>query len=300
MFQKIRVSAEPFRWHHPAVSPHRSSDLASPWNGLRYPRLYLAFVRISLLREMIFRANFLVRLIAHVIWLGLMLVFLKVILLHTRRIGDWDEHRLLFFMGTYLTLNATVNCLFMTGCGRLSELIRTGNLDFELLKPIDEQFLLTCNRIDWALIPQAFLGSALAGYASLLSETALSLHRVGVYFLLVTAGVAILYSLLVILTSFSVWAVRYDELYELWFYLLQFASYPDEIYRGHFVGASVKLVLTYVLPILLAVNVPARYGAMVLDDWRPVAYLVAAAFPALSASRAFFKFALRSYQSASS
>ena len=57
------------------------------------------------------------------------------------------------------------------------------------------------------------------------------------------------------------------------------------------------LVLTYVLPILLAANVPARYGAMLLDDWRPVAYLIAAAIAALAASRGFFKFALRSYQS---
>ena len=120
--------------------------------AMRHVRLYGLFVRTCLLREMMFRANFLVRLITHVIWLGLMLVFLKVIFLHTRRIGDWDEHRLFFFMGTYVTLNATVNCLFMTGCGRLSELIRTGNLDFELLKPIDEQFLLTFQRIDWALL----------------------------------------------------------------------------------------------------------------------------------------------------
>ena len=53
----------------------------------------------------------------------------------------------------------------------------------------------------------------------------------------------------------------------------------------------------YRITILLAVNVPARYGAMLLDDWRQVASRVAAA---LAASRAFFKFALRSYQSASS
>lgn len=29
-------------------------------------------------------------------------------------------------------------------------------------------------------------------------------------------------------------------LYELWFYLLQFANYPDGIYRGHFVATSVR------------------------------------------------------------
>ena len=260
----------------------------------------MAFVRISLLREMIFRANFLVRLITHVIWLGLMLVFLKVVFLHTRRIGDWYKHRLLFFMGTYLTLNATVNCFFMTGCGRFSELIRTGNLDFELLKPIDEQFLLTCQRIDWALFPQILIGLAISVIANVQAGVEVGLWRAFSYFALLAGGVAILYSLLVMLAAISVWTVRHEELYELWFCLLQFANYPDEIYRGHFVGAGVRLVLTYVLPILLAVIVPAHYGAMLLDDWRPIASLFAAAFVALAASRAFFKYALRSYQSASS
>jgi ABC-2 type transport system permease protein len=246
-----------------------------------------------------FRANFLVRLATHVIWLSLMLAFFQVIFRHTRRIGDWDEHHLLAFVGTYLALNAAVNCLFMSGCIRFSELVRSGNLDFELVKPVDEQFLLTCNRVDWALFPQVILGLAIAGYAGQLSETP-SLPSMAVYFLLLTAGVAILYSLLVILTAFSVWTVRYTELYELWFYLLQFGNYPDDIYRGHFAGASLRFVLTYVLPILLAVNVPARYAATLLDDWRPAASLMAAAIISLAVSRAFFRFALRCYQGASS
>jgi ABC-2 type transport system permease protein len=247
-----------------------------------------------------FRANFLVRLATHVIWLSLMLSFLKVIFLHTRRVGDWDEARFVAFVGTYLTLNAAVNCLFMNGCIRFSELVRTGNLDFELVKPVDEQFLLTCNRVDWALFPQVILGLAIAGYAGHLSETPLSVPRMAVYFLLLIAGVASLYSLLVILTAFSVWTVRYTELYELWFYLLQVGNYPDDIYRGHLAGASLRFVLTYMLPILLAVNVPARYAATLLDAWRPAASLVAAAIISLAVSRAFFKFGLRSYQGASS
>ena len=130
-----------------ATEPATLVPLSSPrpWlvHWTRHVRLYGLFVHTCLLRELTLRANFLVRCVTHLIWLGVMLVFVKVILLHTRRIGDWDQFGLLFFMGTYLTLNATVNCLFTSGCSRFSELIRSGNLDFELLKPVDEQFLLT-------------------------------------------------------------------------------------------------------------------------------------------------------------
>jgi ABC-2 type transport system permease protein len=260
----------------------------------------LKFVCLSLQREMMFRTNFLVRCVTHLIWLGVMLVFLKVIFRHTQRIGDWDQYGLLFFMGTYLTLNATVNCFFINGCSRFSELIRTGNLDFELLRPVDEQFLLTCQRIDWALIPQVAFGIILSWYASLHVHAPLSCTRVCVYVLLLVAGVAILYSVLVALSAISVWAVRYQELYELWFYLLQFGNYPDDVYRGNVSGAGVRIVLTYVVPILLAINVPARFGAALLAGWQPVVLLGVGAMVTLVASRTFFKFALRSYQSASS
>jgi len=249
---------------------------------------------------MMFRTNFVVRLITHVIWLSLMLVFLKVIFLHTRRIGDWDEYRLLFFAGTYLTLNATVNCFFMTGCHRISELVRSGNLDFELLTPVDEQFLLTCQRIDWALFPQILLGLAIAAVASVEAGIAFSLGRAITYFALLTCGVAILYSVLVMLSALSIWTVRHSELYELWFYFLQFGNYPEDVYRGSVFGAGIRVALTYVLPILLAVNVPARYGVLLLDSWRPAAGLGIAAVLTFALSRWFFRFALRRYQSASS
>jgi len=268
------------------------------WN--RYIQLYGHFARTCLLREMMFRANSLVRLATHILWLGLMLAFLNVIFLHTHHIGDWDEPRLMFFVGTYLTLNATVNWFFMTGCGRLSELVRTGNLDFELLKPVDEQFLLTCPRIDWALFPQILLGLTIAAMASAEARIALDAERILVYVSLLACGVAILYSLLVILAALSVWTVRHEELYELWFYLLQFGNYPDDVYRGHHFGTGVRVVLSYVLPILVAVNVPARYGAMLLDRWQPIVGLVVAAVVSLIASRVFFQVALRSYQGASS
>jgi len=188
----------------------------------------------------------------------------------------------------------------MTGCGRLSELVRSGNLDFELLKPVDEQFLLTCQRIDWALFPQILLGLTITAVASVEAGISLRAERILAYFALLICGVAVLYSLLVMLSAVSVWTVRHEELYELWFYLLQFGNYPEEVYRGSVMGAGVRVLLTYFLPILLAVNVSARYGAMLLDRWQPLVFMVIAAVFWFLASRSLLKVALRSYLSASS
>ena len=42
-----------------------------------------------------------------------------------------------------MLINSLVQAFFMPNCEDISELIRTGGLDFALLKPIDTQFLIS-------------------------------------------------------------------------------------------------------------------------------------------------------------
>jgi ABC-2 type transport system permease protein len=119
---------------------------------------------------------------------------------------------------------------------------------------------------------------------------------------LMAAGVAIMYSLLLLVAASSVWMIRNQSLYEMWWYVTQFARYPSEIYsKENLVGVGLKFALTFVLPVLLAVNMPARYGmpGKTIDPFL-IFYLFLSAVAALVASRWFFRRALRAYRSASS
>ena len=268
----------------------------------RFPRLYAGFARYCLVREMGFRANFVVRCLASALWLFLLVTFFRLIFLNTKHIGDWSSDQYLIFMGTGFILNALVSALFMENCTNFSELIRTGDLDFALTKPIDEQFLLSCQRVDWAALPNVVFGAGLVVYASVRTGVALTPVHVGVYALLLLAGLAIMYSLMLTMACTSVWIVRNRGLYEVWFYVTQFARYPADIYRVNMVGNMLRFTLMYLLPILLAINVPARYGAELTSkgDFSLVGYLLVASAASLLLSRRFFRFALKSYRSASS
>ena len=46
----------------------------------------------------------------------------------------------LFFVGCFFALNGLIEMLFLENCNDFAELVRTGDLDFLLLRPIDEQF----------------------------------------------------------------------------------------------------------------------------------------------------------------
>jgi ABC-2 type transport system permease protein len=117
----------------------------------------------------------------------------------------------------------------------------------------------------------------------------------------VLAGVGILYSLTIVLAALSVWLGRNTSIYDFWFYITTFSRYPMEIYQGT-LGDWLRRAFTFVLPILIVVNVPARLLAKPL---RPeYAYLawfaIAATAVSLVASRWVFQRALLSYRSASS
>src|SRR5207245_2897121 len=124
----------------------------------RYLRLTAALARYSLARELAFRGNFLVKICVEVLWLSILLVFYRTVFTKTSIVADWKESEYLFFVGCYFALEGMVETLFLENCNEFSDLVRSGDLDFYLLKPIDEQFLLTCRKIDWSTAPNVLMG----------------------------------------------------------------------------------------------------------------------------------------------
>src|SRR5438105_10972196 len=145
---------------------------------LRYFRLYLALARYGLARELAFRGNFLVKIFVEILWLLILLAFYRTVFSKTSVVADWSESEYLFFVGCYFTLAAFIEAFFLSNCSEFAELIRTGDLDFFLLKPIDEQFLVTCRDIDWSCVANVAMGIVVMIIALLHLEWAFDFVRV--------------------------------------------------------------------------------------------------------------------------
>src|SRR4029453_7799625 len=131
----------------------------------RYLRLLGSLALYTLNRELAFRGNFLVKVSVEVLWLAILLAFYRVALARPNTIADWSEPQYLFFVGCFFALNGLIEMLFLDNCSEFAELVRTGELDGLLLKPIDEQFLITCRRIDWGTAPNVLMGAAVMAIA---------------------------------------------------------------------------------------------------------------------------------------
>jgi len=281
-----------------------------------YSRVLLTFARNSLIREMTFRSNFIIQCISSVAWTMMNLGFYLLIFgqNNVNEIGlnsGWGKYEFFVFLSTTMFINSLVQAFFMPNVQEFSELIRRGGLDFALLKPIDTQFLVSLHKIDWSSLANFAAGVVLLAISlwKLTTRPEHPLHIPPVVWLLYPAymlcGVAIFYSLMISLAATSIWLGRNQTLYNFWFYITNFSRYPMEIYRGWPWGDLLGFAFTFLIPVLVVVNVPARLLAQPLYpeanyDWSLPAFAILATLGSLIASRWVFKKALLSYRSASS
>ena len=267
-------------------------------NVARYLRLLGHLARYTLSRELAFRGNFLVKVSVEVLWLGIMIAFYRTVYARTTNVAGWSEPEYFFFVGCYFALNGLVETLFFENCNEFAELVRTGDLDFLLLRPIDEQFLVSLRRIDWGTAPNVLMGAAVMVSALVQKGWEFDLVRVVTFFVTMACATAIAYSFMLILTTFTVWMVRNQSLMEMWWMFSSLARYPKEIFTGRW-AEPLGNFFTYIVPILVVSNVPSNVMVRVLDRSMVVLTIVAAVV-LLWLSRRFFQYALRSYRSASS
>src|SRR5262245_35317832 len=196
----------------------------------RYLRLYLAFARFGLASEMAFRANFLVKLLVEVMWLGILLAFYELIFASTSTVADWTREEFLFFIGCHYALGGIIETFFLENCTGFAELVRSGNLDLYLLRPIDEQFLITCRHLDWSTFPNILQGIGLMVYSLASLGWTFAPGRLLAFLALFACGCAMTYSFLLMLSSLSVWMVRNQSLMEMWWLFTTLMRYPREIF----------------------------------------------------------------------
>ena len=177
-------------------------------NIAAYLRVFLTFARNSLVRDMTFRANFLIDSITSMAWMLLNLAFYLLVFRYTSSIGEntgWQQYQFFMFFATSLMINSLVQTFFMTNVDELTDLIRTGGLDFILLKPIDTQFLVSLRRVEWSSLSNLVVGLVLLGYAMVRLAYVPGPIPVVLYLVYLICGVAIYYSLMIALASATVW-----------------------------------------------------------------------------------------------
>lgn len=261
----------------------------------RYLSIYGALWRNSVVREMMFKSNFIMWIIVETLWFGLQLSFMTVIYSHTDHIATWTKWEVILLVGAAQFIQQMFHGLFLNNCTQLSENIRTGKLDFMLLLPANTRFLISMRTVDLGSFINAGFGIAVMFYAARQIPLSPSIIQIIGFLLLCVAGILIHYSLMFALSCISFWTVKAQGIVWGYYNLFNIARLPDSAFRGFF-----RAFFTFALPMLIVANVPVKLLADKLSSPFEMLLLVAMAAVCFLFSSWLWRKSMRNYTSASS
>jgi ABC-2 type transport system permease protein len=211
-----------------------------------------------------------------------------------RNLGGWSWEAALVVLGIYTVLDGVASSLLRPNLGPIVTHVQQGTLDFILLKPIDSQFWLSFRTFSPAGLPEIVTGLGLILWAAAKAGAILSPAGRLSAALMLASSLVILYSLWFGLATTSIWFVKTWNATEVLRAALTAGRYPISAYP-----LRLRTLLTVVLPVAFLTTVPAEAILGRSSVNAGVASLLMASV-CLLLCRAFWRYALRFYTSASS
>jgi len=260
----------------------------------RYAKLYRAFVVNCVSRTIEFRAQFVAGLFGYAVWAGVSLVFIGVVFRDVEAVRGWTRDEMWVLYGTFVILESLCYGIIGPNMWRFSPMVRDGTLDLALTKPVNTQFMVSARYIDPNGVINCLPGIALLFYGLNQLNLAPNFLNWLLWFGLLGCGFVMAYSLWFFCVTWSIWAVKLDSVAVVFDPMMQMARFPIDLYPRRWAS-----FLTFVLPIAFLTTFPTQ---ALLGQLDPKVLLMAPLLSSLSlwACSRFFRFALRSYGSASS
>lgn len=257
-------------------------------------RVFRQFIRSSFTRELEFRGNFIAKILQNIIWMLFFLLILKVVYLNTGVVAGWKEGDAYILSATCFLMLSIVNGFFTYNLIEIPEKVRKGTLDFDLVKPIDTQLLVSIRKVRFDEIGTFLVGIVMVMLGTKMGGHVPSAWNVFSYLFLIPCAIVIFYNFSLMLMTLGIWLVRVDNLWVLSDSIFVIARFPLDIF-----GPTATRVLTFFVPLAFISTVPSQ---ALLGRLAPEMALWGIGWAAAFAlgGRAFFRFALRHYTSASS
>ena len=260
----------------------------------RYLQLLWIQLRASLATAMQYRVNFIIDGVMSLWWMIWTLVPLAIVFGGRDSVANWSFPEALLVAAFFTVLRGIIEGAINPSLATTGDRIRTGTLDFVLVKPADGQFLVSTSQFaPWKVV------DILAGVVM----AVIAFDRLGRWpsaldlllcLVLLAASTLVIYSLWVLVICAAFWVVRLENLAYLFSSIFDAARWPLDIFRGWW-----GIIFTFVIPLGLMTTYPARAILGKLDAQTALAAL-AGSLAIATLSRMVWLTALRRYTSASS
>lgn len=241
----------------------------------------IGFVSVSILQELVS--------------IAVNIVFFSVIFANISTLAGWSFYQVLFlyaFSKTFISISYALNRPGLKDLGE--HLIKRGEYDFFLIKPVDTMALVSFSRPRPTKLIAALFYAIMAVYCAIKTGLSFSASNILWFLILTVCGIIIFYCLQVLTVIPAFKLIRVWSLPEIIPKMAEFMRYPAGIFSLPF-----QIILFGIFPILAASYIPAEvlfYPPQAIK----IIYLIAITIIFFIIVRKLWKYFEASYSSASS
>jgi ABC-2 type transport system permease protein len=261
---------------------------------MRYLRLWLSFLKYSWMADMEYRTNIVVRVFGEFFWYGVQLSVFEVLYLHADKISGWDIHDMRVFMGTLFVSDVIYMVLLSENVDNMWSIVRRGDLDLYLVKPVNAQFMVSFRKVSVSYIANFILCLGYLAWAIANLHQPISAIQILSYSVLILFGVVVMYALRFMFITVMVAFQDAGQIQFIWHQLHRLATRPDVLYPRY-----LRFFVLILFPVGFMASVPSR---ILVEGLRPELLIGApvVSLTLLYLSNRAWEGALKRYSSASS
>ncbi|HUH99200.1 MAG TPA: ABC-2 family transporter protein [Anaerolineales bacterium] len=257
-------------------------------------RLIGTFIKVNVQMSLAYRSEAAIEFLLDLMWLGWELLSLQIIFGNTRSLGGWSKGDLIVLMGVLLMVNTFMSALIWPNTDFFNAAMHDGSLDYMLLQPVNNLFLVTFSRISiWRIVDLVVAILLIVTGVRLAGDTVTALDT-ATFVLLIMSGSLVLYSLWIVLIAFTFWFTKFDNNVTILQALTDTGRYPITVYPWW-----LRIIVTFIVPIGLATTIPVQALRGELAPRQVLVFLAVSLVTLLVASQVW-KLGIKRYSGASS
>lgn len=259
----------------------------------RYLRLLRLFAAVSLQNETAYRFDFLLKLVGALINVCGELFTLWAIFANAKSLAGWGPYEVIVLLGVFRIMVGLIGMVIGPNMRATMEDVRSGGLDYVLVKPISAQFYASFR--NWVFFRglDAVTGLILIIVGCSLLSAKVSLATLGLFIVTLSAGAVIIYSFWLILATTTFWFTRIGNIEMVFWNVFHAGRYPLEVYQPW-----LRWLLTFILPLAFLTTFPAE-ALVGRGSYTTLLTSLTVAPAMLLIATAFWRFGLRRYSGAS-
>ncbi len=257
--------------------------------------LFIEGFKISLMRYMVHRTNFILMWVQNLVHIGFTLASMEFIYYYLDDIMGWNKYEMIILISTTQVINAIYRGMIRPNHSRFTHSIKDGTFDFMLLKPVKSIFSMNIGNFDFS----SFLGMILPITVIFLyipkTTSFLVWTNIAMYSVLVFNGALIVSALMFLIYCMSFIFIQVDRLEEIYYTIMSIIEKPREIYAGVLSGIG----MVALIPLMVIAGIPTEI-LLGKTDLSNSVWCIGTAIFLIALSFVNLKAVLNKYQGASS